>query len=310
MLGLQLPRLNRLRSFVRLLGGPALVLCNTSTAQVGLPTGDDDFRLMLEEPQGTHSGIGNIRGWAVADVGIYSIELFINGKYQFDIPYGSERRDVGYVYPQIANSDYSGFGMAFNFGTLSYEDLHTLTVRATSNRGETLYREVSFRVDKFNREFLDASNAPDITSVTECFKHPYSQIEGNFPILLCSSVRVNCADNDKWCSPALAENDWYDIAMIWDTPSQSFKLVDTVEGYEDYRDRYRVYYVEPEKWRVEHAITDEFFVIAGQAFLADGFCRAFDQNDMVRFDGKYEYCSTVRVTNDNTGVSCTLRCVD
>ena len=55
------------------------------------------FRLMLEEPINgeIHGGVGNLRGWAVASEGIDKVEIFIDGEYAFDAPYGGSRGDVG-----------------------------------------------------------------------------------------------------------------------------------------------------------------------------------------------------------------------
>ena len=58
---------------------------------------EDVFRLMLEEPINgeIHGGVGNLRGWAVASEGIEKVEIFIDGEYAFDAPYGGARGDVG-----------------------------------------------------------------------------------------------------------------------------------------------------------------------------------------------------------------------
>ena len=57
---------------------------------------DSTLRVVLEEPVAgeTHGGVGNLRGWAVASEGIEKIEIWIDGAYAFDAPYGGARGDV------------------------------------------------------------------------------------------------------------------------------------------------------------------------------------------------------------------------
>ena len=55
------------------------------------------FRAALEEPVSseTHTGVGNLRGWAVSSDGIEKVEIYIDGVYAFDAPYGGNRGDGG-----------------------------------------------------------------------------------------------------------------------------------------------------------------------------------------------------------------------
>ena len=54
------------------------------------PTVTVVHRVALEEPVAgeIHTGVGNLRGWAVATDGISKVEIFIDGAYEFDAPYG------------------------------------------------------------------------------------------------------------------------------------------------------------------------------------------------------------------------------
>ena len=54
------------------------------------------FRVVLEEPVSgeIHGGIGNLRGWAIASDGIEKVEIWTDGVYSFDVPYGGARGDV------------------------------------------------------------------------------------------------------------------------------------------------------------------------------------------------------------------------
>ena len=60
-------------------------------------------RVVLEEPvaRQIHTGVGNIRGWAVASDGITKVEIWIDGVYAFDAPYGGERGDVASGFPTL-----------------------------------------------------------------------------------------------------------------------------------------------------------------------------------------------------------------
>ena len=71
----------------------------------------------IEEPAegSVRSGIGLISGWAVSDVGIESVEAFINGESLGLVPYGSPRGDVGAAFPNIPGSDESGWAMKWGY---------------------------------------------------------------------------------------------------------------------------------------------------------------------------------------------------
>ena len=75
----------------------AILLCVVLIGFSVSTKADDVFRLMLEEPINgeIHGGVGNLRGWAVASEGIEKVEIFIDGEYAFDAPYGGARGDVG-----------------------------------------------------------------------------------------------------------------------------------------------------------------------------------------------------------------------
>ena len=81
---------------------------------------DGVFRAALEEPlEGqVHTGVGNLRGWALASEGIARVEVLIDGQYAFDAPYGGPRGDVGAAFPDVIDADRSGFSLAFNYSDL------------------------------------------------------------------------------------------------------------------------------------------------------------------------------------------------
>jgi hypothetical protein len=55
----------------------------------------------------------------VAEEGISKVDIYIDGNFFQSAPYGGKRDDVGSVFPEINDSDQSGFALAFNFSDLS-----------------------------------------------------------------------------------------------------------------------------------------------------------------------------------------------
>ena len=73
--------------------GPA-----SSLSESVVPAAAKVFRAALEEPVSleTHTGVGNLRGWAVSSDGIAKVEIYIDGVYAFDAPYGGSRCRWGF----------------------------------------------------------------------------------------------------------------------------------------------------------------------------------------------------------------------
>lgn len=163
------------------------------------------FRLELEEPvDGARAtGVSNIRGWAVADAGIDRIEIFIDGEYVFDIPYGGERVDVGDAFPDVLGSDESGFGLTFNYGNLGAGS-HTLSARAIALDGRELEQTANFRVVAFPTAFLPEAEKPSLTDI---------------------EVEVDEDDDKIELKGVLQGGETYDIELSWSTASQSFQIV-------------------------------------------------------------------------------------
>ena len=111
------------------------------------------FRLSLEEPVAgeIHGGVGNLRGWAVASEGIEKIEIWIDGAYAFDAPYGGARSDVGGTFPDVNGSNKSGFSLAYGYGDLA-PGSHTISAIAHTVTGETEESAAKFTVVKFKKE--------------------------------------------------------------------------------------------------------------------------------------------------------------
>ena len=96
------------------------------------------FRVVLEEPVSgeIHGGVGNLRGWAIASDGIEKVEIWTDGVYSFDVPYGGARGDVAGAFPDVANSAESGFSMAYSYSNLS-AGAHSISAVAYNASGVT-----------------------------------------------------------------------------------------------------------------------------------------------------------------------------
>jgi len=166
--------------------------------------------LNLEEPidQSVASGVSNIRGWAVAPSGVSKLELFINGNYISDIPYGGDRGDVGAAFPDIVKARQSGFGQTYNYGLLG-SGQHTMTVRAYTNDGGFSEETSTFSVAAFKDPFIT---------------------EDGFPSLRDASVALNRETGEILVQNVLlADNSTYDLALRWRKATQGFEIVEAIE---------------------------------------------------------------------------------
>ena len=166
--------------------------------------------LNLEEPadQSVASGVSNIRGWAVARSGISKLELFINGNYISDIPYGGDRGDVGAAFPDIVNARQSGFGQTYNYGLLG-SGQHTMTVRAYTNEGGFSEETSTFNIAAFRDPFIT---------------------EEGFPSLRDASLSLNRETGEILVQNVLlADNSTYDLALQWRKATQGFEIVEVLE---------------------------------------------------------------------------------
>ncbi len=161
------------------------------------------LRLLLEEPVDgqIHSGVGNLRGWAVAQGSIQRVQIFIDGEYAFDAPYGGRRPDVGGSFPDIANSENSGFSLAFNYGDLSAGE-HTVRAVAETVGGETISSQATMNVIRFGTNFISDPNEVDV-STAQCS---------------ISNNQLNIVD-------ALIQGVETDLTLQWRTASQGFELI-------------------------------------------------------------------------------------
>ena len=166
--------------------------------------GGDTFRLALEEPVAgsVYSGVGNLRGWSVATVGVDRIEIWIDGVYAFDAPYGGLRNDVASVFPDIESSSSSGFSLAWNYNDLTPGD-HTIKARAYNQNGQLLESSSSFTVTRFHKPFLGAGDQVDL-----------------------SGAQCSVADSQISLGDAVMDGEVYDILLDWRTAAQDFQIIE------------------------------------------------------------------------------------
>ena len=178
---------------------------NTALAYVVEFSDVTDLRVAIEEPSvgAMHSGIGLVRGWAVSSNPIERVEVFVDGEYRFDIPYGGLRGDVGDVFKEIENADLSGYASAVNYSGLGKGD-HTLLVRVTDAFGSVKERTVEFGVTRFEKGFISADDTVELGWTTQVYT-----LGENITIL-----------------GATIGGGKYDITLQWRTSSQAFELVD------------------------------------------------------------------------------------
>jgi hypothetical protein len=108
----------------------------------------------LENPSNgqTVSGITTIHGWAIDGKKVTKVELYVNGTYAGDIPYGGSREDVRDVYPQYPSADLSGFGLIMNYSILSPGN-YNIVVRLHNQDGQTKDLAANVTVVRFHGDF-------------------------------------------------------------------------------------------------------------------------------------------------------------
>jgi hypothetical protein len=162
------------------------------------------LRVALEEPiEGqVHTGVGNLRGWAVASEGITKVEILIDGVVAFEAPYGGSRGDVGGAFPDVEGSRESGFSLAYNYSGLA-AGLHTVTAVAYNASGETEESSASFEVVRFESPFIADPNAVRL---------------GNASCMV-SSDEISIVD-------ARVDGSLLDLVLKWRTAEQGFEIVE------------------------------------------------------------------------------------
>ena len=162
------------------------------------------LEVSLEEPvQGqVHTGVGNLRGWAVASEGITKVEILIDGVLAFEAPYGGSRGDVGGAFPDVAGSRESGFSLAYNYSGLAAGP-HIVTAVAYNAQGETKESSASFEVVRFDSPFIADPNAVRL---------------GNASCTVTSD-EISVVD-------ARVDGSLVDLLLKWRTAEQGFEIVE------------------------------------------------------------------------------------
>ena len=165
-------------------------------------------RGQLDEPadQGVYTGVGMIRGWALSEEGVERIEVYIDGRYAFDVPYGEPRADVGASFPDIDGSSTSGFSVPIYYSALSAGE-HTISVILTDGFGERAERSATFDVVRFEQIFVEKENKPNMNWSVASSYADYITLQG---------VEVG--------------GDVYSITLRWQTQTQSFEIVKIVKN--------------------------------------------------------------------------------
>ncbi len=160
------------------------------------------IRLTLEEPAnaGAYNGIGVLRGWAAYEFGIERVDVYIDGEFAFNAPYGGERLDVAEAFPELEGARHSGFGLAFSYGDLA-PGTHTLSVVAVSTTAETAQASATFTVERFHKPFIDARDTVSVDTAA---------FSGAGKTLEIKNIVIDDVE--------------YDLTLDWDTAAQDFEI--------------------------------------------------------------------------------------
>jgi hypothetical protein len=165
------------------------------------------LEVRIEEPLAGDvlSGTGNLRGFAVASEGIDRVEIWMNGQYKFDAPYGGSRDDVAASpdYSGIEGANFSGYSLAWSY-TLFNIGANTIEAIAYDNVGNSTTATSVFDVVKFHKEWIPDPDTVQLDQSSTCL------LEGNEITIL----------------DALIEDRPYDITLKWKTGSQNFGIIE------------------------------------------------------------------------------------
>jgi hypothetical protein len=145
-----------------------------------------------------------IRGWALSEEGIEKVEVFIDGDYAFDVPYGDPRSDIGNAFPDIDGASTSGFSVPFRYSTLSAGQ-HTVSVVVTDEFGAQVERSSRFEVVRFDMAYINKANTPNLD---------WSYVSGFSDYIRVRSAQVG--------------DQAYDLVLAWQTQTQTFEIVEII----------------------------------------------------------------------------------
>ena len=177
---------------------------NTLMFVVEFDTTVDAMQMRLDEPVngGSHSGVGMIRGWVVSEEPIDRIEVYVDGEYSFDIPYGDPRADIAAKFPDNENAARSGFSVPYRFSALSKGE-HDIEVIAVDRFGNRTKRSANFGVARFEKGYIGSADTPDL--------------EWTFASTGAESIYLRRI----WVGDAS-----YDLELKWQPRTQKFEIVE------------------------------------------------------------------------------------
>lgn len=86
--------------------------------------------------EATLSGVQTVRGWALDNLGVSSVQLWIDGQQRSSLQYGQDRSDVCKVWPGYRSCNHVGYTGSFDFSSLS-SCQHLLEVVAGDTSGNS-----------------------------------------------------------------------------------------------------------------------------------------------------------------------------
>jgi hypothetical protein len=183
--------------------GPGYENTFTVTEDPIIPT-EDVFKISLGEPitGETHSGIGNLRGWAISNNGIDRVEIFIDGKYMYDAPYGGLRVDVEAAFPNVDGSLLSGYSLAFGYADLG-SGQHTVRAVAYDSLGNSTEQSSTFNVVVYEQNFINSNEVVDLSSST-----------------------ISASGDEIMINDASIGQRSYSLKLKWRTAEQGFEVIE------------------------------------------------------------------------------------
>ena len=232
-----------------------------------------------------------IHGWAIAESGVRTFELLLDGKFKVPVEYGRRRPDVLAAYPACANADNSGFTATLDTSSLA-DGPHSLLLSVHSNRGNVLTTWQDFTVDSQSPyEIWVTRNTPTaaalehtkaaagelpyrplISVVTPLYRTPL-----NFLDACIQSVLEQIYDNWQLC--------------LVDDGSADPALVKRVEEFQR-RDPRLTFRALPENLGISRA-TNECLALATGEFVA-----FLDHDDTLSNTALYEVAKRVNLERD------------
>jgi len=168
------------------------------------PASDAIFRVALEEPLAgkPHTGVGNLRGWAVATDGIAKVTILIDGVYDL-MRHMAARGGMLGALSLISRMPLTlGFHSAFNYSALQAGP-HTITAVAYTLDGTTKESSAEFEVVRFESAFITGDDAVNLNNAS----------------CMVEADQISIVD-------ATVDGAILDLLLKWRTAEQGFEIVE------------------------------------------------------------------------------------